>query len=119
MRNLVGKEVVQSDKELVAVQAELELDLVPANSRVHAACFHCTSLQVPEPWCSACRAQGKCLHNIYTFSTQPLLPGQWCAHANLVLRRPVWKVFMFCLLVLFSVATSLWLTEAICHSNAT
>lgn len=66
MRNLVSKEVMQSDKELVAVQAELELDLVACHSRVHAACFHCTSLQDPEPWCSAFRDSGKYLHSMHT-----------------------------------------------------
>ena len=80
----MGKEVMQSDKELVAVQAELELDPVACHSRVHAACFHCTSLQDPEPWCSAFPGLRK-VSSQHAHSTCDLFQGQRCARANLVL----------------------------------
>lgn len=82
----MGKEVMQSDKELVAVQAELELDLVPATPE---------SMQ-PVSAAPACRALVQCLSGLRKVSSQHphsarnLFPGQWCARANLVLRRPVW-----------------------------
>ena len=84
----------------------------------HAGCSCCTGWQDTVPRCAAVRAQSA-VATKYTL-TRSLFQVQRCALAYLVLRGLIWHfVFLFGPLVLFSVVTSLWLTEAICHSNGT
>ena len=77
----MGKEVMQSDKELVAVHAELKLDLVPATPE---------SMQ-PVSTAPACKSQSpgavlfgaqKSVFTACTFNTQPLPRTVMCTHKS-------------------------------------
>lgn len=67
----MGKEVVQSDKELVAVQAELELDLVPATPESMQPVSTAPAYKSQSPGAVLVGAQ-ESVFTTSTLSTQPL-----------------------------------------------
>lgn len=85
----MGKEVVQSDKELVAVQAELELDLVPATPESMQPVSTAPAYKSQSPG-AVLVGSGK-VFTTSTLSTQPLPRTVLCTCESGILRRPVWR----------------------------
>jgi hypothetical protein len=81
MRNLVGKEVMQSDKELVAVHAELKLDLVPATPESMQPVSTAPAYKSQSPGAVLVGAQ-ESVFTACTFNTQPLPRTVMCTHKS-------------------------------------
>lgn len=116
LRRLMGGEVRRPTKDVWPWRAARSEAQRFSDSRLQAACPHGTGLRALLS--GAARGPGRGTHHAHADSEPrprpgPRTGGAGSASANLTF------VFMFCLLVLFDALTSLWLTDAICHSNGT